>query len=240
MWTKLVMEALHKDSTSLLIFILRKIFENNLNDPSFVNSHLDLILNTTDCLIHTYLEKERDDEHMDQHDLLETWKLILKNLLITHENEVLKRCSLVVINYVTTKEANLEFVESTVNRYIKDLSLCSKKNDIRVRFLYQFWHFANSIDHSKAIKCCELASYIDGSLLYTGGNGNYTDTSGECFNTVYALYSYTYVFTKQFFKIVMDLNYVDGNFVNIMAQTICNVNVIADLLKYFPNVSIII
>lgn len=199
-----------------------------------------------ECLIRTYLEKSQDGECKDQHELSQTWKLVLNNMLDTHDNEVVKRCSLVVTNYVQIMGVDIEHVESSVDQFVEDFISSTKQNDLPLKFLYELLKCANSIDHSKAIKCCELASYIDGSLLYTGNNGNYVDTNSECFDTVYALYSHMYVFTKQILKYFNEseklpdqLDNVGEEFVNIMVDTICNVNVIADLLKYFSNVSII-
>lgn len=238
------METVHTNPTSSLVIMLRQIFEKNLNDQLFIDSHLDLIFNTMECLIRTYLEKTQDGECRDQHELNQTWKLVLNNMLDTHDHEVIKRCSIVVTNYVKITEIELELVENAVDQFIEDFLLCTKQNYLPIKFLYELLKCANSTDHSRAIKCCELASYIDGSLFYTGNIDNSVDTSGECFNTVYALYSHMYVFTKQILKFFTEAdqlsdqsNNVDKEFVNIMANTICHVNVIADLLKYFSNVS---
>lgn len=196
-------------------------------------------------LICTYLEKSQDGECKDQHELSQTWKLVLNNMLDTHDNEVVKRCSLVVTNYVQIIGVDIEHVESVVDQFVEDFISSTKQNYLPLKFLYELLKCANSIDHSKAVKCCELASYVYGSLLYTGNNKNYVDTNGECFDTVYALYSHMYVFTKQILKYFNEseklpgqLDNVNIEFVSIMVDTICNVNVIADLLKYFSNVSI--
>lgn len=239
------METVHTNPTSSLVIMLRQIFEKNLNDQIFVDSHLDLIFNTMECLIRTYLEKTQDGECRDQHELNQTWKLVLNNMLDTHDNEVVKRCSLVVTNYVKITGVNLELVESAVDQFIEDFLSCTKNDNIPIKLLYELLKCANSTDHSRAIKCCELASYVDGSLFYTGITNDSVDTSGECFDTVFALYSHMYVFTKQILKFFTDSDQlsdqsdiVDKEFIEIMANTICNVNVIADLLKYFSNVSI--
>lgn len=224
--------------------MLRQIFEKKLSDQVFVNSHLDLILNTMECLIRTYLEKTHDGDCTDQHNLGQTWKLLLKNMMDTHDNEVIKRCSLVITNYIQVIEVGIENVESAVDQFIEDFALSTEKNNLPVQFLYELFKCANSIDHSKTIKCCELASYMDGSLFYTGNNNSYVNTSGDCFNSVYALYSHMYIFTKQllkFFteseKLPNDSVSVDEKLVEIMANIICNVNVIANILKYYSNVS---
>lgn len=244
-WTKLLLETVHSNPISSLVIMLRQIFEKNLNDQSFVDSHLDLILNTMECLICTYLENTQDGDCRDQHELNQTWKLVLNNLLQTHDSEVVKRCCSVVTNYVQIPGVDLELVESTVDQFIEDFLSCTDQNNLTFAFLYELLKHANSTDHSKAIKCCELASYIDGSLFYTGNIENSIDTSGECFDTVYALYSHMYVFTKQILKFfeadqLFDKSYnVDKEFITIMADTICSVNVIADLMKYFSNVSFV-
>jgi len=167
-------------------------------------------------------------------------------MLDTHSNEVVKRCGVVITNYVKTTGVDIEYIESIVDQFVEDFISRTKQNNLPLIFLYELLKCANGIDHSKAIKCCELASYIDGSLFYTRNNKKYVDTSVECFDTVYALYSHMYVFTKQLLKFFTDseqlpdqLESVDEEFVNIIADIICNVNVIADLLKYFSNVSII-
>jgi len=224
--------------------MLRQIFEKNLNEQSFVDSHLDLIFNTMEVLIRTYLEKSQDGECRDQEELSLTWKLLLNNMTDLHNNEVMKRCSSVVTNYLQTMGVDIEHVESTVDQFIEDFLSCTKQNTLPIKFLYELINCANSVDHSKAIKCCELASYINGSLFYTGNVGNYIDTSDECFGTVYALYSHMYVFTKQILKFFNEsdlpnnLDSVDEEFVNIMADIICNVNVVVHLQKYFSNVSL--
>jgi len=199
-----------------------------------------------ECLIRTYLEKTQDGDCKDQYELSQTWKLVLNNMLDAHCDEVVKRCSSVVTNYVKTTGVNIEHVESAVDQFVEDFISSTEQNDLPLKFLYELLKCANSIDHSEAIKCCELASYMDGSLFYTGNNGNYIDTNVECFYMVYALYSHMYVFTKQILKYFTELDTkLPGQlengvneFVNIMANTICNVNVIADFLKYFSNVSI--
>lgn len=245
-WTNILLETVHTNPTSSLVVMLRQIFEKNLSDKAFVSSHLELIFNTMECLICTFLEKSQDGECKDQHELSQTWKLVLNNMLDTHDNEVVKRCALVVTNYVQIMGIDIEHVESSVDQFVEDFISSTKQNDLPLKFLYELIKCANSIDHSKAIKCCELASYVDGSLLYTGNNVNSVDTNSECFDTVYALYSHMYVFTKQILKYFNEseqlpdqVNNVDEEFVNIITDTICNVNVIADLLKYFSNVSII-
>ncbi|XP_001950973.1 E3 ubiquitin-protein ligase listerin [Acyrthosiphon pisum] len=240
-WTKVLLETVHTNPTSPLVIMLRQIFEKNLNDQSFVNSHLDLIFNTMECLIRTYLEKSQDGECRDQEELSLTWKLLLNNMIDAHDNEVMKRCSLVVTNYLQTMSVDIEHVENTVDQFIEDFLSCTKQNTLPIKFLYELIKCANSVDHSKAIKCCELALYIKGSLFYTGNVGNYIDTSDECFGTVYALYSHMYVFTKQILKFFNEselpnhLDSVDEEFVNIMADIVCNVNVVAHLQKYFSN-----
>lgn len=242
----MLLETVRTNPTPSLVIMLRQIFEKNLNDQSFVDSHLDLIFDTMYCLIRTYLEKTQDGECRDQHELNQTWKLVLNNMLDTHDNEVVERCSLVVTNYIKFTGVDLELVESTVDQFIEEFLSCTKQNNLPVTFLYELLKCANGTDHLKAIKCCELASYVDGSLFYTGNIENSVDTSGECFDTVYALYSHMYVFTKQILKFFTesdllsnqsDNHSVDKEFVNIMANTICNINVIADILKYFSNVS---
>lgn len=246
-WTKVLLEIVHNNPTSSLVNMLRQIFEKNLSDQSFVNSHLDLIFNTMECLICTYLEKTQDGDCMDLHELSQTWKLVLNNMLDTHDDEVVKRCSLVVTNYVQIMGVDIEHVESAVDQFVEDFISSTKQDSLPVKFLYELLKCAISIDHSKVIKCCELASYIDGSLFYTGLTENCVDTNGECFDTVYALYSHMYVFTKQLLKFFTEseqlpsdqLDIVDVEFINIMANIICNINVIADLLKYFSYVSII-
>lgn len=245
MWTKLLLETVHTNPTSSLVIMLKQIFEKNLNDKLFVNSHIDLIFNTMECLIRTFLENTLDGDCRRQYELSQTWKLVLKNMLNTHENEVIKRCSSVVTDYVKIMEVDIEHVESSVDQFVKDFLSCTDQNNLSLKLIFELLKCANSIDHSKAIKCCELASYIDGSLFYTGNNKNYIDTNGECFDTVYALYSHMYVFIKQILKFYTESeqpsdqsDYVDEEFVNIMAKTICNVNLVADLLKYFSNVSI--
>lgn len=243
-WTKVLLETVHTNPTSPLVSMLRQIFERKLSDQSFVNSHLDLIFNTLECLICTYLEKSQDGECRDQEELSQTWKLVLNYMIDSHDNKVMKRCSLVVTNYLQITGVDIEHVESAVDQFIEDFSLCTKQNTLPIKFLNELIKCANSIDHSKAIKCCELASYIDGSLFYTGNIGNYIDTSDECFDNVYALYSHMYVFTKQILKFFNEhelpnqLENVDEEFVNIMADVICNVNVVVHLLKYFSNVRI--
>jgi len=243
-WTKILLETVHTNPTSPLVIMLRQVFEKNLNDQSFVDSHLDLIFNTMECLICTYLEKSQDGECRDQEELSLTWKLVLNNMMDAHDNEVFKRCSLVVTNYLQTMSVDIEHVESTVDQFIEDFLSCTKQNTLPIKFLYELIKCANSVDHSKAIKCCELACYINGSLFYTGNIGNYIDTSDECFGSVYALYSHMYVFTKQILKffneseLPIQLDSVDEEFVNIMANIICNVNVVAHLQKYFSNVSL--
>lgn len=246
MWTKLLLETVHTNPTTSLVIMLKQIFEKNLNDKLFVNSHLDLIFNIMECLIRTYLENTQDGDCRDQYELSQTWKLLLKHMLDTHGTEVMKRCSLVVTNYAKIMGVDIEHVESSVDQFVEDFLSSTNQNNLSVKFMFELLKCANSTDHLKAIKCCELASYVDGSLFYTGNNKNYIDTNGECFDTVYALYSHMYVFTKQilkFFteteKLSNEIDYVDEEFVSIMANTICNVNVVADLLKYFSNVSII-
>lgn len=238
------LEVIHTNPTSSLIIMLRQIFEKKLSDQSFVSSHLDLILNTMECLIRTYLEKTQDGDCKDQHELSQTWKLLLKNMLDTHANEVIKRCSLVITNYIQIIEVGIEHVESAVDQFIEDFALSTEQNNLLVQFLYELFKCANDIDYSKAIKCCELASYVDGSLFYTENNINYVNTSGDCFNSVYALYSHMYVFTKQLLKLFTESeklsnesDNVDEKLVNIMVNTICNVNVIGNILKYYSNVS---
>lgn len=243
-WTKVLLETVHTNPTTPLVIMLRQIFEKNLSDQLFVNNHLDLIFNTMECLIYTYLEKTQDGECRDQEEFCLTWKLVLNNMLDSHDKEVMKRCSLVVTNYVQMIGVDIEHVESTVDQFIQDFLSSTKQNTLPIKFLYELLKCANSIDHSKAIKCCELASYVDGSLFYTGNITNYIDTSDKCFDTAYALYSQMYVFTKQILKFFTEseplpnqLDSIDEEFVNIMADIICNVNVVAHLLKYFSNVS---
>lgn len=244
-WTNILLETVHTDPTLSLVMMLRQIFEKNLNDQSFVDFHLGLILNTMECLIGTYLKRTQDGDCKDQHEFSQTWKLVLNNMLDTHSNEVVKRCSFVVTNYVKTVGIEMEHVESTVDEFVENFISSAKKNDLPLKFLYELLKCANSIDHSKAIKCCELASYVDGSLFYTGNNGKHDiDTSVECFETVYGLYAHMYVFIKQILKFFTEseqlpdqLENVGEEFVNIIADIVCNVNVIADLLKYFSNVS---
>lgn len=245
-WTKLLLETVHTNPTSSLVIMLRQIFEKNLSDLSFISSHIDLIFNTMEYLIRTYLEKSLDGECQDQHELCQTWKLVLKSMLDTHANEVVKRCSLVVANYVKIIGVDIEHVESTVNQFIEDFLSCIQQNDLPIKLFYELLKCANSSDHSKAIECCKLASYIDGSLFYTKNITENVNTSSECFDTVYALHSHMYVFTKQILKFFTETellsdqsNCLDKEFVSIMANTICNVNVVADLLKYFSNVCII-
>lgn len=241
-WTKVLLEAVCTNPTSSLVIMLRQIFEKNLNDQTFVNSYLDLIFNTMESLIRTYLEKTQDGESRDQHELNQTWKLLLNNLLDTHDNEVVKRCSFVVANYVKTMEVDIEHIESAVEQFIEDFLLYAKSNDLAIKLLFQLCKCANSCNYSKAIQCCEMASYLDGSLLFTINNTNNFDTSGECFDTVYALYSHMYVFTKLILKFFSESepkqssDKDDEEFVDIMTDTICNVNVVSDLQKYFSNV----
>lgn len=245
-WTKLLLETVHTNPTSSLVIMLRQIFEKNLSDQSFISSHVDLIFNTMEWLIRTYLEKTLNGDCKDQHELCQTWKLVIKNMLDTHADEVVKRCSLEVANYVKTNGVDIEHVENAVDQFVEDFLSCTQKIDLPIKFFYELLRFANSNDHSKAIKCCELASYIDGSLFYTGSNVDFVDTSGECFNTVNALYSQMYVFNKQILKFLTESeqisdqsNNLNEEFISIMTNTLGNVNVIADLLKYFSNVSII-
>ncbi|KAF0764977.1 E3 ubiquitin-protein ligase listerin [Aphis craccivora] len=227
-WTKVLLETVHTNPTSPLVSMLRQIFERKLSDQSFVNAHLDLIFNILECLICTYLEKSQDGECRDQEELSQTWKLVLNYMIDSHDNEVMKRCSLVVTNYLQITGVDIEHVESAVDQFIEDFSLCTKQNTLPIKFLNELIKCANSIDHSKAIKCCELASYVDGSLFYTGNIENDIDTSDECFDNVYALYSHMYVFTKQILKFFNEhelpnqLENVDEEFVNIMADVICN------------------
>lgn len=245
-WTKLLLETVHTNPTSSLVIMLRQIFEKNLSDQLFISSHIDLIFNTMECLIRTYLDKALDGDCRDQHELCQTWKLVIRNMLDTHADEVVKRCSLEIANYVKTNGVDIEHVENTVDQFVEDFLTCNQKIDLPIKFYYELLKSANSNDHSKAIKCCELASYIDGSLFYTGSNVDLVDTSGECFNTVYTLYSQMYVFTKQILKFYTESeqlsdrsNDLDEEFISIMTDTLCSVNVIADLLKYFSNVSVI-
>lgn len=245
-WTKLFLETVHTNPTSSLVIMLRQIFEKNLSDLSFVTSHIDLIFNTMEYLIRTYLEKTLDGECRDQHELCQTWKLVLKNMLDTHTDEVVKRCSLVVANYVMVIGEDIEHVENAVNQFIEDFLSCTQQNDLPIKFFYELLKCANSSDHSKAIECCKLASYIDGSLFYTKNITDKVNSSGECFDTVYALYSQMYVFTKQILKFFTETellsdqsNCLDKEFVSIMTHTIYNINVVADVLKYFSNVRII-
>lgn len=244
-WTKVLLKTVHSNPTSPLVIMLRQIFEKNLSDHSFVNSHLDLIFNTMECLIHTWLINAQNGDCRDQYELCETWKLVLKNMLDTHDSKVIKRCSLVVTNYVQTiMDVDIEYVDSTVGQFIEVFISSTKQNDLPVKFLYELLKCANSTDHSKAIKCCELASYIDGSLFYTSKNENYIDISGECFDTSYALYSHIHIFIKQILKFYTESEQpskqsdnINEEFVIIMANMICNVNVVADIMKYFSNVS---
>lgn len=244
-WTKLLLETVHTNPTSSLVIMLRQIFEKNLSDQSFVSSHVDLIFNTMECLIRTYLEKTLDGECRDQHELCQTWKLVLKTMLDSHTDEVIRRCSLVVTNYVKIVGVDIEHVERTVDQFVEDFLSCTQKTNLSEQFFYELLKCANNVDHSKAIKCCELASYVDGLLFYTRGIDESVDTNGECFNTVYAMYSQMYVFTKQISKFFTEteelpnrLDNANEEFVSVMTNTICNVKVIADLLKYFSNVSL--
>lgn len=245
-WAKVLLETVCQNPTPSLIIVLRQIYEKNLNDQSFVNSYLNLIFDTMECLIRIYLEKTQDGECKDQHELCQTWKLVLNNLLDSHHDEIIKRCSLVITNYVKIVEVNIEDVENVVDQFVEDFLSCSQQDDTAIKLLYELFKCANNIDHSKAIKCCEIASYLDGSLLYTENNDNHIDTSSECFETVYALYSHMYVFTKLILKFFSECeqlpdqsNNVDKEFVNIMTNTICNVNVVANLLQYFSNVCLV-
>lgn len=245
-WTKLLLETVHSNPTSSLVIMLRQIFEKNLSDQSFISSHVDLIFNTMECLIRTYLEKTLNGDCKNQHELCQTWKLVIKNMLDTHEDEVVKRCSLEVANYVKTNGASIEHVENAVDQFVEEYLSCTQKIDLPVKFFFELLRFANSSDHSKAITCCELASFIDGSLFYTGSNVDFAEMSGEYFNTVYALYSQMYVFTKQILKFLTESEQISDQplglneeFISFMTNTLGNVNVIADLLKYFSNVCII-
>ncbi|XP_050536904.1 E3 ubiquitin-protein ligase listerin isoform X2 [Daktulosphaira vitifoliae] len=242
MWTKILMETVCKNPSPSLIIILRQIFEKNLNDKSFIDSHLELIFDTFECLIQTYFEKSLDCESKSLHELNQTWKLLLNHILDTYNTEVVKRCCSVILNYVKTSEINLEHVESAVDQFIDEVLSCTKCEEVSFKLFFELFKDMKINNYDKITDCCEIVSYIDGSFLYVGSNKETTYINEECFSKVYSLYSHTYVSSKLIMKF-FDATEHFSNFVNnineelvqVITNIIFNLNVVMDIMNYFSS-----
>lgn len=244
MWTKILMETVCKNPSPPLIVILRQTFEKNLSDRNFIESHLELIFDTLECLIQSYFEKSLDSESKDQHELNQTWKLLLKHILDAYNTEVVKRFCYVILNYVKTSENNLEHAETAVDQFIDEMLSCTKCEQVSFKVFFELFKDMKISNYDKITSCCEIVSFISGSFLYVEINEELPYMNEDCFSKVYSLYSHTYVSSKlivkyfgvtEHFSDIVERN--DEEFVQVITNIIFNLNVIMDVMNHFSSVS---